>query len=385
MVSVISFILFPILGIPIYIFCYLNNKNKKGILYSSIIGLTLGILAYYFIPRSDYDLYRHQLVVTQLMGINFNEFLSLTKEIDLEFLPMLYSYLISFTHNLNLLQFFVVSLGYGILFYILYDYRKISKIKLIPFIFVVLFTIFGFNTLYFISGLYYYIAVILFTLAFYNEYVKNGNKVLSYILYITTLFIHDSMLFALAILLIYKLFSNKFNFKSAMMCIMIFSLSFYVLRFFSTNLNIGFFTTLFNMYKAYITKNDSLKRLYSGTILFIEISKLITTIICIFLQNERKKFKGVNGFILLLSLSTLIMMNRSRVMIRFVMLIQFIGIVPMMDSLSKLKKNKVLLLLMIIILSLLYILYFIYVFKSQNFGNLKSNVYMNVFELFRRG
>ena len=274
MVSVILFILFPIIGLPIYLFYYVFDKNKKGILYSAVIGLTLGILAYYFVPRTDYDLYRHQMIVSQLTGISFQQFLILSKEIELEFLPSLYSYIIALFHNLNLLQFFIVSLGYFILLFMLYDYRKISKIKVLPFLFIVLFTLFGFNTLYFISGLYYYIAIIIFAYAFYIEYVKKGNKMVSYLLYLSTLFIHNSMAFALIILFIYKLCMNKFNLKSAFICIFIFSLSFYVINFINSIFDIQFLDTVLKMYNSYVTRDDSFKILYSGIILFIEITKL---------------------------------------------------------------------------------------------------------------
>ena len=384
MVSLFAFILFPIIGLPIYMYYYIFDKNKEGLFYSAIIGLTLGIFAYYFIPKIDYDLYRHQMVVSQLKGLSFSQFLMVYKDLELEFIPSLYSYIISLTNNFDLLQFFVVSLGYSILFYILYDYRKISGINTIPFIFTVLVTIFGFNTLYFISGLYYYIAVILFALAFYNEYVKKSNKIICYLLYILTIFIHNSMAFALLVLFIYKFFRNKFNLKSISICIIIFALSFYVLNFLTINFDISFFKTIQNMYNSYVTKDASLKRLYSGIILFIEITKLVITILCIFTQKEKHKFDGVNGFILLLSLSTVIMMIRSRVMIRFVMLVQFIGIVPMMDSFKGVRNNKLILLMIVIMLSIIYILYFYLVFRYQSFGLLHKNIFKNIFEIFNK-
>ena len=117
----LAFILFPIIGLPIYLYYYIFDKNKKGIFYSAIIGLTLGICAYYFVPKLDYDLCRHQLIVEELKGLKFSQFLIIYKQFELEFIPSLYSYIISLANNIDLLQFFVVSLGYAILFYILYD------------------------------------------------------------------------------------------------------------------------------------------------------------------------------------------------------------------------------------------------------------------------
>ena len=158
LICLMIFMLVPIIGLPVYALYYLFDKNKLGIIYSILLGFMFGILAYYFNPPENYDLFRLKLIVSELVNLNFNEVLTLTKVSDLEFIPMIYSYLISLTHNFNLLQFFVVTLGYSILFYMLYDYRKVSELDTLSFIAVVLFTIFGFNTLYFISGLYNYIA-----------------------------------------------------------------------------------------------------------------------------------------------------------------------------------------------------------------------------------
>lgn len=381
----IIFIFFPIIGLPIYIFSYFSNKNKKGILYSILLGLVLGILAYYFIPPSDYDLYRHQYIVRQLANRNFAQFLSVAKIIDLEFLPLLYSYMISLIKNIDLLQFFVVSLGYTILFYMLYDYRKISQLKLLPFTAIVMFTIFGFHALYFISGLYFYIAIIILAFALYNEYVKENKKIISYLLYISVLFIHNAMFFPIAILLIYKIFHNRFNVRSVLTCLSIFVFAWYVLFFVNSILDLDILKRIMAMYDSYISSNDRMQKFYSGTVFFIEITKWLITLLCIFLQKEKNKTTGINGYILLLSLCTLMMIPRSIVMIRFVMLIQFLGIVAMMDSLRKVTRNRFLLLLLILGFALLYTVYFYHILSDQDFGNLfNEKITNNIFNVMRK-
>lgn len=385
LICLMIFMLVPIIGLPVYALYYLFDKNKLGIIYSILLGFMFGILAYYFNPPENYDLFRLKLIVSELVNLNFNEVLTLTKVSDLEFIPMIYSYLISLTHNFNLLQFFVVTLGYSILFYMLYDYRKVSELDTLSFIAVVLFTIFGFNTLYFISGLYNYIAIIIFAFAIYNEYVKKNNKIISYILYILTLFIHNSMFFPFAILLIYKFSNNKFNIKSSFLVLFIFVFAYYVLNFINNYANMSIIAKLLDMYNSYVSSNGEFKHLYSGNILLIELIKWIVTIICVLYQKNRKKFSEANGFILLLSLGTLVMIPRSRVMIRFVMLIQFIGIVPMIDLLKNSNKNKMLNFMIIMGFGCMFLAYTYFVLRGENFGYLSSNIFNNIFNIFKRG
>lgn len=383
-ICLILFLAFPIIGLPLFLGCYIFHSNKKGIFYSILIGLTLGFITYYFIPPADYDLYRHQLIAKSIHNLPFDRFLIYSKVAELEFLPLLYSYFISFTENYNLLQFFVVSLGYTLMFYMMYDYRKKIEISNLSFALVVIFNIFGFNALYFISGLYYYIAIILFSFAFYNEYTKKGNKILSYIIYGLILLIHDSMFFPVGILLIFKLFKNKLNLKSLGLCILIFGLSYYVISFLSSMINLDIFTKVINMYNHYISNDYRMKKFYSGTIFIIEISKLALILATILLTKNKKALKKENGFIILLTVSTLLMMPKSMVMIRFIMAVQLIGIVPLMDYYKKTKLTDIKLIMMIVLLILatLYVLYFVRVFKDENFTNL--NAFNNIFAILKK-
>lgn len=382
-VCLLLFFLFPIIGLPVFLLFYLFDSKKKGIIYSLLIGITLGIIIYYFIPPSNYDLYRHQLILKQIQNLNFAQFLIKAKTIDLEIIPLIYSYIISLTSNYNLLQFFVVSLGYTLMFYMMYDYRKKVNISNPIFILIVVFNIFGFNALYFISGLYYYIAIILFAFAFYNEYTKGGNKLLSYIIYFLTLFIHNSMFFIVAILLIFKLFKNKLNLKSLGVCLLIFVFAYYVIVFVNNLIDANIFTKILKMYNSYISNDYRMHRFYRGTIFFIEISKLIVILSSIMLNKKRNNSIKENDFIILLTISTLLMMPRSIVMIRFVMGIQLIGIVPLMNYFNKGKLNlkRLISILVILMLGILYVLYFYKVFRYENFDGI--SILKNIFNVIR--
>lgn len=372
------FFISPLLSLPILICLYFFDKNQKGIFYSLLISLVFGFIVYHFIPYQGFDLVKHHNVVNYLSNKSFLEFINLSKVLDLEIIPLLYSYFISMMNNINLLQFFIVSLGYFIILYILYDYRKISDLSILSFIPVVLFTVFGFNTLYFISGLYCYIAIIFFFLAFYYDYVKKQNKILTYIIYISTLFMHSSMFLPFVLLFLYKFLKEKFNLKIIIVCLLIFVFSIQVLTIINSLYPTVIIERIIYMFQVYFGNDSHYKMYYSGSIFFIEITKFIVSLICAYIDNTNLSNKKINGFIYTLCLCTILMMLKTRVAIRYVMLIQFIGIVPMMNMLKN-KKNSFIYFGLILGLSILYILFFINVFKNQNFGDLFKNDFLKSF------
>ena len=378
------FILFPIIGLPIYFFLFVFDKKRNSMFYPILLGVSLGIISYYFIPKVGYDLIKNQAVVQLFRNISFKTFLDYTKVIDLEFLPLLYSYIISFFNNVNLLQFFVVSIGYALLFYMLYDFRKIKNIDYFSFIVLTIFIIFGFNTLYFISGLYCYIGIIIFALGIYYEYIKKKNKAICYSLYILSLFVHSSLFLPAFLLIMFKINKEKFNINTIVACFLIFVFALEIISLFNNIFPSVIFTRIIYMYNNYVTKNEHYKIYYSGTILFIELSKLLITLLFTFIDRNKKENIKTNDYILLLSLSTILMLFRARVTIRYVMLIQFIGIIPITSVISRTKgKNKLLLSSVIMVFGMFYLLHFISIFSEQSFGLLFDNKFYNtIFTIF---
>lgn len=369
----IIFAFIPIMGLMLSIIGYIINDNRKSnIIYSFLIALFLGLIAYNFNPPKDYDLFRHHLVVENLIGKNFNYFFKYSKIVDLEQFPLLICYLVGKTKQINLLQFIIVTIGYFIIFYLLGDYKIDKKIKPLLFILLSSFTFFSFNALNFLSGLWYYLAVIIFSLAFYFDYIKEKNKIFCYVLYLLAFLLHNSMLFPLAILIIYKIFKNKLNIKILIITILIFLLPTFILEFVNSILNISVLKTIERTFNSYFFNNSQMYKFYGGKVFIIEIMKSLIILISICMQSNRKKITGINGFIILLFISMIVMLLKSIVMLRFVMLIGFLGIIPLFDTFNNLTKNKVFLIILIFILLIIYFSYFIKLFRYQDFGNLFS-------------
>jgi hypothetical protein len=145
----------------------------------------------------------------------------------------------------------------------------------------------------------------------------------------------------------------------------------------------SFSKTIMSMYNNYVLNNEHFKLYYSNSIFMFEIIKLILIIVTIFL-TQKEKSKEINGYILLLAFSTLLMLPKIIVSIRYIMIIQLLGInvISSINS-SKNKYIKFILNLVILIAGLIYMYYYIKIFSTKNFGYLEDEFYKSIFELLK--
>ena len=369
-------IIFTLLLIIIFIFnmyLYFFDSNKKGILYSLIFGLLFGILSFHFIPEITYDLTKHHNVVDTIKNLSSSSnIIKYLYSIDLELLPKAISLIISCFNNHNYLQLLITSIGYFLIFYMLYDYKKNIKLKSIYSIPLVLFIIFGFHILYFFSGLYSIFSMILFSFAFYLNYIKQKNKKVVYLFYALSLLMHNSIIFPFLILLFFKLTKEKISIKTIILCIIIYYFTGTILEFIDSITSIQFISNINYMYNAYTSKNEIFIKYYSGYTYFIELSKLLFLLLLSILNSKNfKTNKKINDFIILMSVMILIMSFKSRIMIRYANLIQFIGIITIQDFFVNIRKNNILYYLLMIFLLFIYFLYFVHLLNTMNFDFFK--------------
>ena len=380
------FCISPLFGFMISLFLYFFSKNKYIFISSFIIGISFGILSYYFIPFRTYDLVRHQDVVLKFINLHGESLWNYFMKLDLEFIPKLYSLLISYTYNVDLLQFFVITSGYTILFYIMKDYRTKCDISLKFFILVVMIVIFGFHILYFFSGLYCYIAFIIFSLAFYLDYEKGKSKFFCYALYLLSLFIHNSIVFPLIILIVYKFSNNKINIRLILLGFLLYFGAFVILGFLRTYLDFRIINQLYYMLYAYTTRNHLFIKFYSRYVLLIELLKVVLFVVCIFFLKKKKDYDNKSiGYIIYLTIFTLVLMINSRIMVRYIMLLQFLSIVSIMDYLSLNKRKPLFMYFLLFSLVVIFGGYFFHLLFGMNFGNFFSDKMFNtIFTIFNK-
>lgn len=369
---IISFI-FPILGLLLTSFFYFFAKGKKTAIITSILfGVLIAFFAYNFIPDSKFDLVRHQALVNSYSEVHdVDSFVSVYKSSGMELIPQLYSFVISRIGDVNLLQFFPVAIGYSALFYILVDYKNKIKLKNYKFIPVFILVLFGQSTLYYFSGLYNYTAINLFALAFYLDYFKT-KKFSPCILYVSTFFIHTSMVLPIGLLMLYKLCNSKSIKRPVVfgilgVCVLLLLLLFGgVGEYLIPNI----INPLRKMFLSYAGNNERFSRFYRGFGLVVDLIKIGLILMNCWLLRKDKNNSSAKKFVLFLSIVVVALLPISIVVIRFASLALFLSIPMLMDLINDDKRRHQYVLMVYVLVAILFTGYnirSIYQYGYKNF------------------
>ena len=359
LLSVVT-VIFPFLGLLLFAVLYFFADTKKSIVFLSImLGVLVGFFAYNFTPANNYDLVRHQSIVEKYETVDdISSFVAVYNSSNREPLPQLYSYLISRTGNSNLLQFFVVTIGYSALFYILADYKKRVGLSNANFVPIFILILFGQHTLYYFSGLYNYVAINLFALAFYLDYFHE-KRAIPYMIYISTFFIHTSMVLPLMILLLFKLNKNRLS-KRLYFFSAITVLIGLLLLLNTGGVEGGGFDTLRMMFNGYSSNNAYYLRFYNGFGLVVDILKIILVFLSYRVTKNVQELKSTRAFVVLALPIIIVLLPISIVLIRFVTLFFFISIPMLISAVKTHSGNIKLLFLAYIICAFIFASYNIY-------------------------
>jgi hypothetical protein len=354
--------------VPVTVF-YIKNERYTG-LYSLLLAIGLGLIAYRFIPPYTYDLYRHHLYVIDIQNTSIDEMSNLFFK-SVEPLSVLISYLVSLTKNVNLLQLSIVTAGYWMLFSMLKDYAKIRSIDNTSFMITLIFTLASFTYINFISGLWNYFAMIIFALAFYLESKRQHSTVLSIGMYLITPLIHSSMFLPLALILIFKICGEKLN-KRLIIAVFLMILSLPLMPLLISRLDgIYIFSQLESMYQAYFIKGTDFSNLYGGNILLMELLKLSICALLILSINKKSTYilKRSGSFSVLLIATILVYLPVSIATSRFILLLQFICFPMLMEYISSIKfPSRTFSVATLILLITLFLTYQYLTLRKLNFG-----------------
>lgn len=367
-------LIFPLVSIPFALIGFFYD-SKLRLLYSMVLGIAAGLIAYNFAPPISFDLYRHHEDV--LAMAQYNSWANIP---DLLFessepIQALILNIIAGTGNPNLLQFIIVTFGYAILLFCIGDYAKRSNAKKSSLLLALLLTLSSFTAINFFSGLWNYIAIIIFALAFYLDVYRGKSKWISYPLYLITPFIHLSMVFPVLLIVIFKLTRNRINPLSVTLSLTAFLAPPLILSILSTVTNIPALVQIESMYRAYFINGDQFLNLYGGSVMAMELLKGCFYGIIALLFYRTLRVGGhvtlykTAAFVMLLTFTTFVMVISSVVFLRFILLVQIIGvplIIYVLDSGSR--KLRFTLALIIIMLSLIFCVYQFMTLQGLDFG-----------------
>lgn len=339
----VVFIANPIIASVLSILAFIyDTKHYK--VYSFIMSFTVGLLAYHMVPQSNFDILRIQADITGLSQVKYyglKPFLIQSPE-PARFL------LDFFVYNLNnkyLIQLFSVWLGYFLIFFMIGDYAFRHKIGKASKAIVLTYIVSGFSAIYFFSGIYNYLAMILFSFAFYRDIYQRKSKYTTYLLYLLSPLLHNAMALPLLILFLYKLASEKF--KASILFVLCICMVYIAtpISLFSDKFS---YLAIFSQYQAIIAsylgqpQRIDVVTQYTTTVLMLEISKIIVTAFLAFsyLKSKNDNHKKSSSFIIYLISSILVLSLSTPISLRFILIASLVGIPMLLEIVNKILAEK---------------------------------------------
>ncbi len=387
-ISIIFFIISPIISLPIIILGIIfDKKNKIGHLI--LLAIDIAILSYYFEPGKEYDLYKYFIIMNEYSKIDFMTFAKNILTITEPAIRMIF-FLVSKTQNYYLLSAICTFFVYFIVFYMINDYSKKINLKGIYTFLIVIFFISCMNYINFASGLRNGVAIAVFAFAIYLEYVKNKKKIVYKLLYIIPCLLHKSLFIAILIRIFMNFDSKKMKKIYSILMIIIFLSSTSILFFANILSNIPIFSTLYEKAIYYIGEEER------NTILNASSLSILNLIIVIFITtiyNYNKKFFKdkidikIYNVISYIVIFILAMLSYLQFFARFSFLLFIIGLIPLMDylKLENKKLNFLCTLMLFFIIMGIGIVGQYATLKNISFGNLfNENIAANIFTLIKK-
>lgn len=176
----------------------------KYIIIPLLIASLFAVFSYFYIPSSGYDLYEYYGWMDKMLTFSRNDLINYIFY-RLEFIIMIYFYLMANIGKYQLVQVLPTFLFYFIILYISFDFFKEKKGLVLKKIFAIVTFLSLFKYISIVSNLRYSLAYSIFSLAIYFDLYKRKKTFAYKILYIIPLFIHTSSIILILFRLIFSI------------------------------------------------------------------------------------------------------------------------------------------------------------------------------------
>lgn len=335
MFAIISIILCPILSLPFIVYG-LKKDHRHTKLYLFVVAVFISLFSYTYTPATTEDITRHHLETIEYEGADLS---TLAEDLYTkpEQLSVTYKYIIGQTGNENLLQFFTSIVCYYILFYLLDDFARKNKStrgrKLIG---IWLFVLSGFHFTVITSGIFYTLALELFSLGVYISYEKD-KKIAGIIISASTILIHTCAVLPFMILVLYRVLGSKINMKNIIiMALSIMSIG-YVLAVIAPSMNIPLVSEISNLYRWYFNNESEWSSLHTPLIMTLYLSRLVPIFIAYKLSPAKRE---IAGFSLFIAIAVVVLYPQTTFSIRYIHIAVLCGIPLLFNAVQHEKYGK---------------------------------------------
>lgn len=200
------FVIFPFFSIPLIIYQLFRSRRYR-VFYGILLAFAVGIIVYHIVPTAEMDLSRYYSYLDELKQSSFSGGIA---QIWSKSDPLSYSFMfiISYFSSNNFVPLVTALIGYGIYFYIIFDYSKIKELTTLTTGLAIMYFFAIYNIINSFTGIRFGLGISIFLLALYLDVVKKRRKI-SLILYIITPLIHSSTITLLLIRLIVRVFKDN--------------------------------------------------------------------------------------------------------------------------------------------------------------------------------
>lgn len=362
--TLIAFVVCPLISFPFVIIGLRQNKKHRNI-YLAIIAVFCALFSYSYQPTSVEDLYRHHIDTAQYENMSMEKFSDVVSS-NSEQISIVYKYLISKTGNLNLLQFFTSAVSFFILLYLLTEYSSVEKeVRGWKLVGIWFFVLSGFHFLVITSGIFYTLALELFSLGVYMDYKKN-RKLFAWILYIAPILIHTCCFLPFLVMILYKILGSRNNLRNMLLlAIAVLSIGF-LMNIASSYLNIPLFSELSSLYKAYFGNEEYWSDLHSVPVLLLYLSRMLPVFGGRVISHSRD---AISDFAIFMAVGVLILYLQTTFSIRYIHIVVLCGLSLIFEG-AKDKKNGDAFCIMLYALGIPHIAYQLKQFSG--FGEIKD-------------
>lgn len=198
----ISFILFPVIGLPVYFLGYISKNKTQKVLGWIFFALFMGVLGYCFQnPKTDPDLVRYIEMVKGYSNLNFFEIFNAGQYENL-FVIDIWFWLVSQTGNYQLIATTACVFSYIIILYILQDYFNRNHFSSQSKVIATIMIMGVVNFALVVNAIRSVIAFALVLFAVYRELYQNKKNIWTYVCYIIPIFMHFATILLIFIRLI---------------------------------------------------------------------------------------------------------------------------------------------------------------------------------------
>ncbi|MBO5530139.1 MAG: EpsG family protein [Bacilli bacterium] len=374
MVLIMSFLstILPIIVLPLVLLFLMiekNNHNKK--IYCVIFAIIVSFILYNFKPNQSLDLYRYYKLMDSFSLLDFSSFFKYLTS-NIEPISNLLFYFFSKTNDNNLLIYFISLISYLIQIYIIFDYQEKKELSNGKFNVIIIYFLSTFQIIYYISGVRFCLARLLFFLALYQDFYKGKKGILIILLYMIPVLIHQSMLILLIFRLLLLINRNKFDFKFIIFFLLMFIIPNLIFNFTDQlSSSFSFLGLLSQRTEGYLNSGNNFSNIYKLQLCLLIIMIIYTLLI------KYKKIETNNKMInysLIVMFFSLVFYNSAVLSNRFISICSSYFILFLMDYIKSIKGFfRFVLEIIILIMSFVFLIF--------QFIQLKFGTYPLIFNL----